>query len=405
MAAHRPRVENPYGAVNPPIVRSSTFSYPTAEEGARRFAVAGGDTTKGASGLFYSRMENPTVAALESHLAHLEGAEACVATASGMAAIHCTLMGLLKPRGRVVADACVYGCTHTLLSKLRAWGVRVDLVDTTDPEALETAVRRGVDVVFIETPMNPTLRVVDLRHAADITHDAGGHLVVDNTFCTPVAQKPLALGADLVVHSLTKGINGHSDLLGGCVAGPSGLVARAWEWRKDAGAVMDPETAWLALRGSHTLELRVRQASDSALELAKTLQAEGITVSHPLLKGHPDHKAAKAQMSGCSVLTVDLDSAKAAMAFLDRLRLFTRAVSLGGYESLACHPASTTHASLGPAGQKAAGITPGLVRLAVGVEPYEAIVEDVLGALHRRPVAKVDLKAQAKASGKVVARR
>jgi cystathionine beta-lyase/cystathionine gamma-synthase len=381
---------NPYGAVNPPIVRSSTFSYPTAAEGARRFAVACGEN--GDSGLFYSRMENPTVAALESHLAGLEGAEACMVTASGMGAIHCALMGLLRPGAHLVADPCVYGCTHTLLGKLRNWGVRVTLLDTTDAAALREAVKGGVDVVFIETPMNPTLRVVDLAAAAKATHAAGGLLIVDNTFCTPVAQKPLALGADVVVHSLTKGINGHSDLLGGAVMGPAALVAKALEWRKDAGAIMDAETAWLAHRGAQTLELRVQQATKSALRLATTLANEGMKVSHPLLKGHPDHAVAKAQMTGCVVFTLDLDSAKAAMAFLDRLKVFTNAVSLGGYESLACHPASTTHAALGPEGQAAAGITPGLVRLSVGIEPYETLEEDVLGALQRRPVAKVDVQ-------------
>ncbi|MFO1533855.1 MAG: PLP-dependent aspartate aminotransferase family protein [Thermoplasmatota archaeon] len=397
--------DHPYGAVNPPIVRSSTFSYPTAAEGARRFAVAGGDGSQGEPGLFYSRMDNPTVAALENHLAQLEGGEAALATASGMAAIHCALMSLLKPGSRVVADPCVYGCTHTLLGKLRDWAVKVTLVDTSDAAALDAAVRKGVDVVFIETPMNPTLRVVDLQHAAKVTHKAGGLLVVDNSFCTPVAQQPLSLGADLVVHSLTKGVNGHSDLLGGAVIGPKRLVDKAWEWRKDAGAIMDAETAWLVLRGSHTMELRVSRSSESALALAQTLQAQGIKVTHPLLKGHPDHKVAKAQMSGCAVLTIDLDSAKAAMSFLDRLKLFTRAVSLGGYESLACHPASTTHASLGAEGQAKAGITPGLIRLAVGIEPYEAIAEDVLGALQRRPVAGMDVKAKPKAAAREVSTR
>jgi cystathionine beta-lyase/cystathionine gamma-synthase len=292
-----------------------------------------------------------------------------------------------------------------LLDKLRGWGVKVTLVDTSDAEALAAAVRKGVDVVFIETPMNPTLRVVDLALAAKMTHEAGGLLVVDNTFCTPVFQQPLALGADLVVHSLTKGINGHSDLLGGAIIGSKALVAKAWAWRKDAGAIMDPETAWLAMRGSHTLDLRVHQSSASALRLARTLQAEGLQVKHPLLPGHPDYAVAQAQMTGCAVLTIDLDSAKAAMAFLDRLKLFTRAVSLGGYESLACHPASTTHAALGPKGQKAAGITPGLVRLSVGIEPYEAVLEDVLGALQRRPVVGLDLgtsKPKQKAAAKIV---
>jgi len=349
-------------------------------------------------------MGNPTVEALEAHIAGLEGAEACAATASGMGAIHVALMGLLKPGARLVADPCVYGCTHTLLSKLRRWGVDVTLVDTADPAALERALAPGVDVLFLETPMNPTLRVVDLRRAAAATHKAGGLVVVDNTFCTPVGQKPLALGADLVVHSLTKGIGGHSDLLGGAVCGPRALVDKALDWRKDAGPIMDPETAYLALRGARTLELRVRQASASALALAQELASQGLKVNHPLLPGHPDHEVAKGQMTACSVLTLDLDSAKAAHAFLDRLQLFERAVSLGGYESLACHPASTTHASLGPEGQRAAGITPGLVRLAVGIEPYADVLEDVLRALQRRPVHKADV-GMAKPASKVAAAR
>jgi methionine-gamma-lyase len=394
---------NPYGAVNPPVVRSSTFSYPTAAEGARRFAVAGGEDA-GEPGLFYSRMDNPTVAALETFLAELEGGEACVATASGMGAIHVALMALLKPGAHLVADPCVYGCTHTLIGKLRRWGVKVTLVDTADRKALERAVAGGADVVFIETPMNPTLRVVDLKHAAEVTHKAGGLLLVDNTFCTPVAQKPLALGADLVIHSLTKGISGHSDLIGGAVIGPNTLIERCWDWRKDAGPIMDAETAWLALRGARTLRVRMEASMESALRMSEALAGEGLKVRHPMLKTHPDHAVAKAQMTGCAVLTLDLDSEKAAMAFLDRLKVFTRAVSLGGYESLACHPASTTHRSLGPDGLKAAGITPGLVRLAVGIEPYDEILGDVLGALQRRPVAKLDATSRAK-TATAVARR
>lgn len=389
---------NPYGAVNPPIVRSSTFAYPDAAEGARRFAVAGG-ACPGEPGLFYSRMDNPTVAALEGHLAKLEGAEACVTMSSGMGAIHCALMALLKPGSRIVADPCVYGCTHTLLGKLERWGVEVVRCDTSDPKALAKAIGKKTDVVFIETPMNPTLRVVDLRRAAELTHKAGGLLVVDNTFCTPVAQQPLALGADLVVHSLTKGINGHSDLLAGAVMGPKALIGKVWDWRKDAGPVLDPDTAWHVLRGAQTLRLRVGTANSQALTLAKALDAEGLKVRHPLLPSHPDHAVANDQMPlGCCVLTLDLDSEGAAMAFLDRLKLITRAVSLGGYESLASHPWSTTHSAMPEATRKTAGITPGLVRISVGIEPMEDILADVFGALQRRPVARAAAKAKPRAT-------
>jgi methionine-gamma-lyase len=377
--------ENPYGAINPPIVRSSTFAYPDSAEGARRFAVAGG--APGEPGLFYSRMDNPTVAALEAHLAKLEGAEACVATASGMGAIHVALMGLLKPGARVVADPCVYGCTHTLLHKLRAWGVEVVECDTSDASALKQAIGSKVDVVFIESPMNPTLRLVDLRKAANATHAAGGLLVVDNTFCTPLAQRPLDLGADLVVHSLTKGINGHSDLLAGAVLGRKELVARARDWRKDAGAILDPDTAWHVLRGAQTLRLRVEASNQSALTIAQALAAEGLKASHPLLPTHPDHAVATAQMpNGCCVLTLDLDSEKAAMRFMDGLKVFQRAVSLGGYESLVSHPWTTTHSAMPEETRRKAGITPGLVRLSVGIEPTQDLLQDLLASLQRRPV-------------------
>lgn len=381
------RESNPYGAVNPPVVRSSTFAYPDAAEGARRFAVAGG-ACPGEPGLFYSRMDNPTVAALETHLANLEGAEACVAMSSGMGAIHCTLMALLKPGSRIVADPCVYGCTHSLLDKLAAWGVEVIRCDTSNPKELAKAIGKKVDVVYVETPMNPTLRLVDMKNAAKLTHAAGGLLVVDNTFCTPAVQKPLSLGADVVVHSLTKGINGHSDLIAGAVMGSKKLIHKVWDWRKDAGPTLDADTAWHVLRGAQTLRLRVDAANANALAMAQALEAEGMKVRHPLLASHPDHAVAKAQMpGGCCVLTLELDSEKAAMAFLDRLKLIIRAVSLGGYESLASHPWSTTHSGMPETLRRKAGITPGLVRLSLGIEPLADIKSDIFAALQRRPVS------------------
>ncbi|HET6398033.1 MAG TPA: aminotransferase class I/II-fold pyridoxal phosphate-dependent enzyme [Candidatus Thermoplasmatota archaeon] len=374
------------GPVTPPIVRSSTFATKDAGELARRFACAGGDP---AGNLVYSRLSNPTVTALEQLLASLEGAEACVATSSGMGAIHVALMAHLRPGARVVADPCVYGCTHTLLDKLAKWGVEVVRVDTSDPVALEKAVGRRTDVLFVETPMNPTLRLVDLRHAAHTVHAAGGLLVVDNTFCTPAAQKPLEHGADLVVHSLTKGINGHSDVLGGAVLGSRKLLEPVWEWRKDAGPVMDAEQAYQVWRGAQTLGVRVGASHATALAIAEHLESEGHAVRHPLLASHPQQALALRQMpKGCSVLTLDLGSVDAAHAFLDRLRIVRRAVSLGGVESLASHPWTTTHAALPEDARRRAGITPGLVRMSFGVEPFPQLLEDVLGALQRRPVAR-----------------
>jgi cystathionine beta-lyase/cystathionine gamma-synthase len=323
-----------------------------------------------------------------------------------MGAVHCAIMGLLKPGSRIVADPCVYGCTHTLLNKLQKWGVEVVRCDTSDAAALERAIGKHVDVVFIETPMNPTLRVVDLKRTAQATHKAGGLLVVDNTFCTPIGQQPLKLGADVVIHSLTKAINGHSDLIGGAVVGKKELVAKAWDWRKDAGAVMDAETAWLCYRGAMTLRVRMEAMQRSTMEIVRALDAEGLKVCHPMLADHPDHKVAMGQMTTCTVFTLDLDSESAAMAFQDRLKVFTRAVSLGGYESLASHPWSTTHSAMGDK-RMAAGITPGLVRMSVGVEPVADLLADIFGALNRRPVAKNGksaAKPAAKAPTKLVAR-
>ncbi len=366
--------QQPHGAVNVPIYRSSTFVFPNAAEGAARFAGTSNE-------VFYSRLGNPTVRALETMVADLEGAEDAVAFASGMGAIHATLMGHLKPGARLVADDCVYGCTHSLIQQLAAWGVQVTWVDSSDPEALRAAIGDGVDVVFLESPMNPTTRMVDISRAAEATHAAGGILIVDNTFATPLGQRPLELGADLVVHSLTKAMNGHSDLLAGAVVGPSHLLDPARVWRKDAGSVLDADTASLCMRGIRTLGVRWRAMTRDAMQLANTLRDQGHAVRHPLLAGHPDYELAQRQLAGCSVLTIDLGSAEVAMAFVDALEVFQNAVSLGGYESLASHPASTTHACLGPEAQGRAGITPGLVRLSVGLEGYDALLDDVESAL------------------------
>ncbi len=364
-----------YGAVTPPIVRSSTFETDDAGTLANRFAGT-------ATGPIYTRLGNPTVQALEAELASAEGGEACVATASGMGAIHVALMSLLKPGATLVVDHCVYGCTHSLLAKLQKWGVKVVATDLYDPVKVADALAGGVAVVFAETPMNPNLRLVDIRALADATHAAGGVLVIDNTFATPIVQQPLALGADLVVHSLTKGINGHSDLLAGAVIGSKSLVQGCWEWVKDAGAVIDPDTAWLVWRGMQTMRLRITAQCASAASLAATLWERGLHVRHPLLPDHPDHALARAQMPmGVGVVSLELGTQASAMAFLDRLHVFRRAVSLGGVESLVSHPASTTHAAIPGAERAKAGITEGLVRLSVGIEDYEMLLDDVTQAL------------------------
>ncbi len=363
-------VEHAFGAVNPPVVRSSTFTFPNAAEGQARF--------QGGPGLLYSRLQNPTVDALEQHLAMLEGAEGAVCTASGMGAIHITLMSLLRPGARLVTDSCVYGCTDSLLRRLEHWGVELVRIDSSDPEALRAAIGNTTAVVFLETPMNPTTRLVDIEQAAAWTHAAGGILVVDNTFATPLAQRPIALGADLVVHSLTKAINGHSDLIAGAVVGPASLLEGVRGWLKDAGPVLDAEAAWLCLRGARTLGVRLKAMNDNALRLAREMQARGITVRHPLLPDHPDHAIALKQMpAGGHVLTIDVGTTEAAHRFVDSLQVFQRAVSLGGFESLASHPATTTHACIPEADRARAGITPGLVRFSIGLDDYEHLRADL----------------------------
>jgi methionine-gamma-lyase len=377
---HPRHTAQPYGAVNPPIVRSSTFVFPDAATGAARFAGA-------EAGLIYSRLGNPTVRSLETYLAELEGAEDAVALASGMAAIHAVFMGHLGPGKRLVADDCVYGCTHSLIEQMARWGVEVTWVDSTKPDELRAAIADGVDIVFLETPMNPTTRIVDIEQAARWTHESGGLLMVDNTFATPICQRPLEFGADIVVHSLTKAINGHSDVLGGAVVSSTELLGPVRLWQKDAGGIMDAETASQILRGARTLRVRVESMNGHAATMAAALEADGYQVGHPSLASHPDFAMAQRQMpGGCCVMTIDVETAEAAMAVVNSLQVFQNAVSLGGYESLASHPASTTHACLGPDAQARAGITPGMVRFSVGLDSFDDMMADLRQALPAIPL-------------------
>lgn len=366
-------VEDDPGPVTEPVVRSSTFEASTAADLANRFEEGDGHV--------YSRVSNPTVDALEAEVADMEGAEAAAATSSGMGAIHVTLMALLEPGARVVVDPCTYGCTYSLLERLASWGVEVVPCDTADEQDLASTLEAGADVLFVETPMNPTLRCVDLEGGGDLSEAADARLVVDNTFATPASQRPLDHGADVVVHSLTKAVNGHSDVLAGAVVGPADVIEDVEGWRKDAGPVLDPETAWLVLRGAETLPLRVEHAQRTALELARDLEARGHRVRHPHLASHPDVELARRQMDGCLVFTLDAGDARRARRLVDGLDTFRGAVSLGGVESLVCHPASTTHAPMDDAARREAGILDGLVRFSVGVEPADELGADLAGAL------------------------
>lgn len=373
-----------FGEVSVPIFQCSTFAFPSAEEGAARFA---GEH----AGYIYTRMGNPTVQALEECIAALENGYAGMATASGMAAITTVYLALLGQGAHVVGTDSVYGPTRMVLEKEFArFGVTATFVDTSNLENLQRALRANTRLVFVETPANPTMTVTDIRAAAEIAHRHDAILVVDNTFASPYLQRPLELGADVVVHSMTKSINGHSDVIAGMIITRNeGLYARLRPVLNLFGGTMDPHQAWLVLRGVRTMPLRVERSQENARRLADFLQQHpNVTwVHYPGLPDHPQHAVAKRQMDGfgsmiCFGVKKGLEGGKKVM---NSVRLFTLAVSLGGVESLIEHPASMTHASVPRQEREQAGIGDELVRLAVGCENFDDLREDLDQALNKIP--------------------
>lgn len=369
-----------YGSVAPPIYQTSTFAFSTPEEGAARFSGQ-------APGYIYTRMGNPTTAMLESTVAELEEGSAALATASGMAAVSTVLFALLWSGDHVVCSASVYGPTRILLERdFSRFGVESTMVDTSDPAALRAAMTDRTRVVFVETPANPTLAVTDIALAAEIAHEAGALLVVDNTFMSPVLQKPLRLGADVVVHSVTKFLNGHSDVVGGIlVFRDAELMARVRTVLHHLGGTMDPHQAWMVLRGTRTLAMRVHQAQENARAIAELLVEHPAVedVRYPGLAGHPQAELIAGQMAGPgSLISFELAGGiEAGRALLKTVRIPALAVSLGGVESLIQHPASMTHAGVDHRDRLEAGITDGLVRLSVGCEGRADLVADLRQAL------------------------
>jgi methionine-gamma-lyase len=369
-----------YGAVSPPIYQTSTFSFESPEQGAERFAGAD-------PGYIYTRMANPTTSMLESAVAELEEGTSALATASGMAAVSTVFFALTSTGDHVVCSETVYGPSRTVLERdFSRFGVESTLVDTSDLDALRAAVTERTRVVFIETPANPTLSVTDIAGAAEIAHEAGALLVVDNTFMSPVLQKPFRFGADVVLHSVTKFLNGHSDVVGGVlVFRDDDLMARVRAVRHHLGGTMDPHQAWLVLRGIRTLTMRVMQAQENAGAVAELLaEHPGVEeVRYPGLPGHPQAELIERQMAGPgSLIAFELaGGVEAGRRLLKTVRVPTLAVSLGGVESLIQHPASMTHAGVPADARIAAGITDGLVRLSVGCETEADLVEDLRSAL------------------------
>lgn len=370
------------GAHAVPIYATSTFGYGSAERGARLFA---GEEP----GYFYSRLSNPTVRAFEEKVASLEGAEDAVAFASGMGAASAIALSYLKSGDEVAFVGPLYGGTEGLLRDiLSRFGVTVR--EAADVEALRGVVGERTRLVWLETPTNPTLKVVDLRAASEVAHAAGALVVVDNTFSTPYLTRPLELGADFVMHSATKYLGGHGDVIAGVVAASAEKVAELrLHGLRHVGAVLGPYEAYLLLRGLKTLPLRMEAHCANAQALAEALRGHPAirALHYPGLPEHPGHDVAKRQMRAFGgLVSLDLGSQEAAFAFLDALTLFTQAVSLGDVESLSSHPASTTHQLLGEETLARQGVTPGLVRLSVGIEDKEDLIRDVLGALDRVPV-------------------
>lgn len=369
-----------HGAVSVPIYQSSTFAFPSAEEGAARFL---GES----KGPIYTRLGNPTTQALEACVADLEGGCGAVGAATGMGAVSTVFWGLLQQGDRVVSTRPLYGPSGVMLEKrLSRFGITTTFVDPAEPGALHEAVRPRTRLVYVETPANPTLDLVDLAAAAEAAHRAGALLVVDNTFAGPHLQRPIEWGADVVLHSMTKSLNGHADVVAGIVVAKDQDVLKMLQEAAIAyGTTMDPHQAWLVLRGIRTLGLRVERAQANARALAGWLEQHPAVewVRYPGLPSHPQHELAGRQMDGPgSVIAFELRGGlESGRRLMNALTFITLAVSLGGVETLVEHPASMTHKGVGEAEQRKQGISAGLVRLAVGCEDVEDLRADLEQAL------------------------
>lgn len=366
-----------HGALNPPIYLSSTYTFPTVEDGAARFA---GEQP----GFVYSRVGNPTTVLLEERIASLEGGEAALVTASGMGAITALLWTLLKPGDEVIADKTLYGCTFGYFNHgLAKFGVKITHVDLTEPANLEAAIGANTKVVFFESPANPNMRLADIAAISAIAHRFDAKVVVDNTYCTPYLQRPIELGADYVVHSATKYLGGHGDLIAGAIVGPKEVLTqvRFYGLKDMTGAVLSSQDAFLILRGLKTLALRMERHSQNAQGIAEFLHGHPkVAVCHfPGLPSFPQHALAQRQMKlpGGMVAFELKGGIEAGRRFMNALKLITRAVSLGDAESLAQHPASMTHSFYTPEEREAHMISEGLVRISAGLEDLADLLQDV----------------------------
>ena len=371
----------PYGEISEALFLNQSFAYESAEAADRRFS---GEEP----GFIYQRFGNPTTQIFEERLALLEGAEACRATASGMAAVHATLFGLLRAGDHLVAGYALFGSCRWIISELLPrYGVEITYVDAVDPAAWRAAVRPNTKAFLVESPANPLLEVTPIGAVAEIAKAIGAKLIVDNVFATPIYQKPLALGADLVVYSATKHIDGQGRVLGGAILGSLELLTDVYkDFLRHTGPALSPFNAWVLLKGLETLELRVTRQTENAGKLAD-LVAEHAKVKRIIYCGRPDHPQAAIianQMTGGgNVIAFDLGSREAAWRFLNALEIVDISNNLGDAKSMATHPSTTTHRSMSEEERVAIGLTQGWVRMSVGLEGVRDLSRDVSRALDR----------------------
>ena len=370
-----------YGEVSESIFLTQGFVYDTAEQAEARFVELGEDE------FIYARYGNPPVRMFEERIAMLEGAEDAFATASGMAAVSAALISMLKAGDHVVSSKALFGsCLYILEEILTRYGVEVTFVEGTDIAAWKAAVRPDTKACFLESISNPTLEVIDLKAVSEVAHAVGALVVVDNVFATPVFQRSLELGADVIIYSATKHIDGQGRVLGGVVLGTKDFIRKTLEpYLKHTGGAMSPFTAWVLLKGMETLDLRCHAQADSALALAQALEghAKVTKVLYPQLDSHPQNALAMRQMTkGGTVLSIEIDGGQeAAFAFLNALKIYTISNNLGDAKSIVTHPATTTHQRLSDAQKTELGISPGLVRISVGLEDVNDLIADAKAAL------------------------
>lgn len=363
------------------IFLNSSFRFQSAAQAAARF----GGTEPGN---IYSRFTNPTVTVFQDKLAALEGAEQCVATSSGMSAILACVMGLCSAGDHIVASRSIFGTSVQLFSNiLKRWGLEVTFVSLTNPSEWQAAVTAKTKLFFVETPSNPLTEVCDIKALADIAHQSGAYLVVDNCFCTPAIQKPLALGADIIIHSATKYIDGQGRCLGGAVLGSKVLMEPIYGFLRTAGVTMSAFNAWVFLKGLETLFIRMEAHARNALALATWLEAQPLVarVYYPGLQSHPQHALAmQQQTNGGGIVSFEVKpkigqtDQEAAWALIDATQLISITANLGDAKSTITHPATTTHSRVTAEARAASGITDGLIRIAVGLEHIDDLKADLV---------------------------